>query len=106
VVTAPQRGDIWWAEVPDAGRRPVLVLTRDAAIDKLNRLIVAPITQTVRGIPTEVALDEDDGMPKPCSVSLDNVSVIDAWALTEKVTTLDVVKMHAVCESLHHAVDC
>lgn len=103
---APQRGDVWWAEVPDAGRRPVLVLTRDGAIGKLNRLIVAPITQTVRGIPTEVALDEDDGMPKPCAVSLDNVSVIDGWALTEKICALDLVKMQAVCVSLNAAVDC
>lgn len=105
-MTAPQRGDVWWAEVPDAGRRPVLVLTRDAAINKLNRLIVAPITKTLRGIPTEVELDEDDGMPKPCAASLDNISVIDAWALTEKITTLDVVKMQAVCASLTAAVDC
>lgn len=105
-MTAPRRGDIWWAEVPEAGRRPVLLLTRDAAIGKLDRLIVAPITRTVRGIPTEVALDEDDGMPKPCAVSLDNVSVIDRWALTEKICSLDVVKMQAVCASLNAAMDC
>lgn len=105
-MTAPQRGDIWWAEVPDAGRRPVLVLTRDAAISKLNRLIVAPITRTGRGIPTEVALDEDDGMPKPCAVALDSVSVIDGWALTDKICSLDVVKMQAVCAGLNAAVDC
>lgn len=105
-MTAPRRGDIWWAEVPEAGRRPVLVLTRDAAIGKVNRLIVAPITQTVRGIPTEVALDEDDGMPKPCAVSLDNVSVIDGWALTERICVLDLVKLQGVCASLRIALDC
>lgn len=105
-MTAPRRGDIWWAEVPEAGRRPVLVLTRDAAIGKVNRLIVAPITQTVRGIPTEVALDEDDGMPKPCAVSLDNVSVIDGWALTERICVLDLVKLRGVCASLRIALDC
>ena len=105
-MTAPQRGEIWWAEVPDAGRRPVLVLTRDAAIGQLNRVIVAPITRTVRGIPTEVALDGDDGLSGPCAVSLDNVSVIERWALTEKICLLDVVKMQAVCASLNAAVDC
>lgn len=102
----PQRGEVWWAEVPEAGRRPVLVLTRDAAIGKLNKLLVAPITRTVRGIPTEVELDESDGMPKPCAVSLDNLSIIDTWALTNRICTLDMIKLAAVCESLRIAVDC
>ncbi|MGI8661939.1 MAG: type II toxin-antitoxin system PemK/MazF family toxin [Acidimicrobiales bacterium] len=105
-MTSPQRGEVWWAEVPDAGRRPVLVLTRDAAIGKLNKLVVAPITRTVRGIPTEVELDESDGMPKPCAVSLDNVSVVDSWALTDRICALDVIKLERVCESLRVAVDC
>lgn len=105
-MTSPQRGEVWWAEVPDAGRRPVLVLTRDAAIGKLNKLVVAPITQTIRGIPTEVELDEGDGMPKACAVSLDNVSVVDSWALTDRICELDMIKLERVCESLRVAVDC
>lgn len=102
----PQRGEVWWAEVPEAGRRPVLVLTRDVAISKLNKLLVAPITQTARGIPTEVELDENDGMPKPCAVSLDNLSVVDTWALTHRICALDIIKLELVCESLRVAVDC
>jgi mRNA interferase MazF len=105
-VVTPHRGEVWWAEVPEAGRRPVLVLTRDAAIGKLNKLLVAPITRKMRGIPTEVELDESDGMPKPCAVSLDNVSIIDTWALTHRICALDVIKLEEVCASLRIAVDC
>lgn len=88
------------------GRRPVLVLTRDAAIGKLNKLVVAPITRTIRDIPTEVELDEGDGMPEACVVSLDNVSVVDRWALTDRICELDMIKLERVCESLRIAVDC
>lgn len=101
-----RRGEVWWAEVPEAGRRPVLVLTRATAIGRLNKLLVAPITRTVRGIATEVPLDECDGMPRPCAVSLDNVTIIEIWALTERICALDVVKLEAVCTSLRIAVDC
>src|SRR6185312_10634401 len=57
------RSEIWWAEHPDAGRRPFLVLTRQAAIPVLNALLAVPATRTIRQIPTEVVLDIDDGMP-------------------------------------------
>lgn len=56
VVRVPHRGDVWWLEDPEAGRRPALVLSGDVAIDVLTSLLVAPITRTVRGIPTEVEL--------------------------------------------------
>src|SRR5680860_1669414 len=59
--TVVRRGEIWWAEVPEAGRRPLLVMTRDAAIPVLNSVLVAPVTRTIRGIPTELALSPDDG---------------------------------------------
>ena len=58
------RGEVWWVEHPDVGRRPACVLTRDAAIPVLRAVLVAPATRTVRGIPTEVALGPDDGMPE------------------------------------------
>ena len=83
-----RRGDVFWLEHPEWGRRPVLVLTRDAAVPVLKRVTVAAITRRVRGIPTEVALDEDDGMPTRCAVTLDNLG--DAWkgTLVDRVTTL------------------
>ena len=57
------RGEVWWRESPDQGRRPYLVLTRDPAIPLLKRVIAVPTTRSIRGIPTEVRLGPDDGLP-------------------------------------------
>lgn len=81
-------------------------MTRDAAIPVLTWLLVAPITRTVRGIPTEVALDADDGMPQPCAVTLDNVRPVRAALLTTRITTLDPDRMGEVCDALRTAVAC
>lgn len=100
------RGDVYWLEHPEWGRRPVLVLTRDAAIPVLSRVTVAAITRRTRGIPTEVPLDEADGMPDPCAVTLDNLG--DAWkgVLVERVTTLSAERMGDVCRALKIALAC
>ena len=58
------RGEVWWVEHPEAGRRPACVLTRQAAIPVLTSVLVAPATRTIRDIPTEVTLTRDDGMPE------------------------------------------
>ena len=70
------RGEIRWYtyRLPDK-RRPVLVLTRDEVIDRLNEIIVAPVTRTIRGLSTEVLLTEEDGMPAACAVNFDHVSL-------------------------------
>jgi mRNA interferase MazF len=101
-----RRGGVYYLEHPELGRRPVLVLTRDAAIPVLKRVIIASISRTVRGIPTEVQLDKEDGMPVPCAVSLDNLG--DAWKamLTEQITTLRPDKMRQVCDALSIATGC
>ena len=104
-MTEPRRGDVWWVEMPDK-RRPVLVLTRDAAIPVLRTLVIAPVTRTVRGIRTEVALDEGDGMPAPCVATLDNVTTVPRVFLTERVTRLSAARMRQVCGALSIAVDC
>jgi mRNA interferase MazF len=100
------RGQVWWVEVPAAGRRPALVLTRTVAIPVLNRVVVAPATRTIRDIPTEVVLDRGDGMPEPCAVSLDNVTVVAKGALRSLICTLGPDRMQAVCAALRAAVDC
>lgn len=82
------------------------MLTRDAAIGVLVEVLVAPITRTVRGIPTEVVLDETDGMSKPCVVSFDNLSTIAKSQLTEKITNLGEPRMQEVCRALNASVDC
>lgn len=100
------RGGIYYLEHPEWGRRPVLVLTRDVAIPVLKRVTIASISRTVRDVPTEVVLDEDDGLPRRCAVSLDNLG--DAWKvlLTEHVTTLGPTRMREVCHALELAVGC
>jgi mRNA interferase MazF len=100
------RGEVWWYEDPRAGRRPFLVLTRGEAIPVLNQVLGVPATRTVRGIPTEVAVDEDDGMPAPCVLSLDNVTPIRRSLCTELVTTLSRRKIDEVCEALQRATGC
>ncbi|HEY4027005.1 MAG TPA: type II toxin-antitoxin system PemK/MazF family toxin [Candidatus Dormibacteraeota bacterium] len=102
----PRRGEVWWVEVPDAGRRPALVLTRSAAIPHLNRVLVAPATRTVRRIPTEVQLDGRDGMPASCALTFDNLTVVRKTALGSRVTRLSRERMAEVCTALQVAVGC
>jgi mRNA interferase MazF len=105
-VRQPHRGEVWWVEVPAGGRRPALVLSREAAIPVLNRVLVVPATRTVRGIPTEVALGERDGMPASCALSLDNLTVVSRGALASRITTLGAERMTEVCTALGVAVAC
>jgi mRNA interferase MazF len=100
------RGDVVWLEVPEAGRRPVCVLTREAALPVLRNALVALVTRTVRGIPTEVPLDRDDGVPDDCAISLDNVTTVPVAQLTERITTLSGARMHEVCIALARATGC
>lgn len=100
------RGEVWWSEHEQLGRRPVLVLSRAAVLTVLARPLVAPLTTRVRRLPTEVALDADDGLPRPCVVSLDNVQPLAAALLVERITRLGPARMGAVCRALAIATDC
>ncbi|MEZ5402999.1 MAG: type II toxin-antitoxin system PemK/MazF family toxin [Bryobacteraceae bacterium] len=78
--------EIWWAELPkQAGRRPVLLLSRDDAYEVLTKFIAAEITTTIRGIPIEVGLGKAEGMPRPCVANCDNLRAISKSALSERV---------------------
>lgn len=88
------------------GRRPVLVLSRDAVIERLSRPLVAPLTTRHRDLPTEVRLDTDDGVPCPCVVSLDNTQPMTAALLVERITALGPGRMAEVCQALEVAVEC
>jgi len=88
------------------GRRPVLVLSRDAVLGSLARPLVAPLTTRVRGLPTEVALDGTDGMPQECVVSLDNVQPLARVLLVERIARLRPDRMARVCRALALAVEC
>jgi mRNA interferase MazF len=106
LVSEPRHGDIWWGEIEDVGRRPFLVMTRSAAIPVLNTVLAAPITRTVRGIPTEVRLRVDDGMPTDCAASFDNLRVVPKAYLVDRVCSLDSTRMIEACRALRAAVDC
>ncbi len=100
------RGEIWWSDDEVLGRRPVLVLSRDAVLPALQRPLVAPLTTRIRALPTEVAVDVDDGLPQPCVVSLDNVQPLPIALLVERITALSPERMAAVCRALGVATSC
>lgn len=100
------RGEVWWAEHPEAGRRPYLILTRQAAIPVLSGIVVAQIGRTVRGIQTEVALDVEDGMPEACAAGFDNILTIPKWSLTQRICQLSLPRLHDVCRALRTATGC
>lgn len=100
------RGEVWWYERPETGRRPYLILTRTEAVAVLNQILAVPATRTIRGIPTEVPLDTDDGMPESCVLTLDNVSLIRPAFCTSLITRLGPDKLDLVCEALRRATAC
>lgn len=103
----PARGDVWWCELPEIGRRPVVVLSRDAAIPRLRRALIGPCTTTVRGIPTEVLLEPpDDPIPLVSVVNLDSVESVSVGTLVERLGRLSDQRMREICEALEIAVDC
>jgi mRNA interferase MazF len=103
----PARGEVWWCELPEIGRRPVVVLSRNAAIPRLRRALVAPCTTTIRGLPSEVILDPDeDPIPRPSAVNLDSVESVAIALLVERIGHLAEAKMREVCGALEVAVDC
>ena len=101
-----RRGEVWWAELPPPiGRRPVLLLSRDAAYSVRTSVTVAVITRTIRNIPVEVLLGQEDGMPIECVVNLDNILTMPKSRLTERITTLSAEKMTAVVKAIVFALD-
>jgi mRNA interferase MazF len=95
----------WYAFARPDKKRPVVVLTRDSVLEYLGEATVAPITRTVRGIPSEVPLGPDDGMPEPCAVNLDHVQTVAGGRLGALVTTLSTQRMAEIREALLFALD-
>jgi mRNA interferase MazF len=101
------RNDIYWADLgPPAGRRPVCVLTRDAALAVLSSVTCAPITRTIRGIRSEVELGPEHGMPEPCVISCDNLITLPVAALDdEPIGHLDEVSRARLDRALRYSLD-
>jgi mRNA interferase MazF len=107
VTALPLRGEVWWCELPAIGRRPVVVLSRDAAIPRLHRALVAPCTTNVRGLPSEVPLEPgDDPVPRPSVANLDSVESVAVGVLVERLGRLSDARMRQVCQALEVAVAC
>lgn len=103
----PARGEVWWCELADIGRRPVVVLSRDAAIPRLRRTLVGPCTTTIRGIASEVLLEpDDDPIPRTSVVNLDSVESVSLGTLVGRLGRLSDERMRQICEALEIAVAC
>lgn len=93
--------------MPEVGRRPVVVLSRDAAVPRLRRALVAPCTTTIRALPSEVVLEPgDDPVPQRSAVNLDSVESVSLAVLVERLGRLADARMREICAALAVAVDC
>lgn len=101
------RNDIFWADLGEpAGRRPVCVLTRDAAISVLTAVTCAPITRTIRGIQSEVEIGPEEGLPETCVISCDSVLTVPLDNLDERaIGHLDEIKRSQLDRALRYALD-
>ena len=103
----PRRGEVWWCEPPEIGRRPVVVLSRDVAIPRLRRALVAPCTTTIRGLASEVALEPgDDPVPRRSVANLDSVESVSIGLLVERLGRLSDSRIREICAALEVATDC
>ena len=101
------RGDVHLCRFPTPDKqRPVVVLTRDSAVSHLATVTVAPISSTIRDVPSEVILDIDDGMKKRCAVNLHIAVTVSQDRIGPRVTRLSAGRMHEVCAALRFALGC
>jgi mRNA interferase MazF len=91
---------------PPDKKRPVVVLTRSSAIAYLSTVTVAPITSTVRGVPSEVVLNEEDGMKAPCAVNLHSAVTVSQDRLGKRVAQLSSQRMSEICAALRFSLGC
>jgi mRNA interferase MazF len=101
-----KRGEVRWYrfKTPDK-RRPVLILTRDSVIEYLGEVTVAPITSTIRDIPSEVHLGKEDGVPKDCAVNLDHIQTVPKAKVAALIATLSREKLAEVRNAIRFALD-
>ena len=103
-MVTPRQGEIWWADIEDK-RRPVLVVSRSQMVGVLNRIVCAPVTRTVRSIPTEIPLGKAEGLKMPCAASFDNLQLVRRSTLVERVGSLP-SPHRQICDALSALADC
>jgi mRNA interferase MazF len=102
-----ERGEIRLCRFPAPDKEgPVLILTRGSAIPYLSRVTVAPITSTIRGVPSEVALGPEDGFRQPCAANLHNIMTVNQQALGRRLSQLNPQRLREVCAALSFALGC
>jgi mRNA interferase MazF len=101
------RGDVRLVDFPPPDKtRPVVVLTRDFAIQYLFAVTVVPVTSSIRGTPSEVLLTEADGMKSPCAANLDNITTVSQRRIGRKVAGVGEERMAEICRALGFATGC
>jgi mRNA interferase MazF len=101
-----KRGEVRWYKFdPPDKRRPVVILTRDSILEYLGEITVAPVTSTIRGIPTQVVLSEQDGMPRECAINCDHVQTVAKGKIGPAITTLPADRMEEVRQAIAFALD-
>ncbi len=105
-MSGPFQGEVWWGEAPDAKGRPYLVITRDEAIPVLRAILVAPLSRTVRGIATELALGADEGLSVACAASLDNLLTFPKSMLARRMGAVAAGRRQELCAALLTVADC
>lgn len=105
-MVGPNRGGVFWLEMEAEGRHPVCVLTRDEAIPSLDNVVVATVSSHIWGLRSEVLLGPQDGMPRECAISLDNLRTVPKALLVEPITKLGAERIDEVCRALVAASGC
>lgn len=99
------RGEVRWYRFPELDKRhPVVVLTRDSALGFLGEVTIAPVTSTIRDIPSEVVLTTDDGMPRECAINLDHLQTVTRGKLGPVITTLSDRHLRKIHDALLFAL--
>lgn len=100
------RGELWWGEAPDEKGRPYLVISRDAANEVRRKVLVAPITRTIRGLPSELSLGPDEGLPTESVASFDNIQPITKALLVRRIGALGTDRLPLLCAAATATLDC
>lgn len=99
------RGDVWWGEAPDEKGRPFLVVSRDVANEVMQRVLVAPISTRIRGLPSELTLGSAEGLPVQCVASFDNLRPFPKAMLVRRLGSLG-ARTHEICLTADATLDC
>jgi mRNA interferase MazF len=100
------RGEVWWGETAEEKGRPFLIVSRDAANRVMQRVLVAPVTSRIRGIPSELPLGEAEGLPQPSVASFDNLQPFPKAMLVRPIGALGPDRWRDICRTAGAALDC